>query len=120
MKRHMGPAVLATLSLTAGILYGQTAQSEPDVLIFSNGEKLIGHLISATGSLVVFKSEMAGEIKVDWSKIQDLRSSQKFAAIPKDVVLRSAGEAGRVPQGTVAMTGQKIEINSGTGGAAHA
>ena len=49
--------------LTTFNLYGQTSASPPagtDVLIFTDGEKLIGHLESATSSSVVFKSDMAG------------------------------------------------------------
>lgn len=68
-------------------LYAQAPNSgtkpRPDVLVFVDGEKLIGHLERASGSSVVFKSDMAGEVTVEWSKIQELRSPQKFAAIPK-------------------------------------
>ena len=81
----------ATVLLFAGAttvfqLCGQTAagaKAGPDVLIFIDGEKLIGHLESATGASVVFKSDMAGEVTVDWSKIQELHSAGKFAVIPK-------------------------------------
>jgi hypothetical protein len=128
MKRKTGPAALRTLCfttclttfLTAGAAFAQTAKPEPDVLIFSDGEKLIGHLISASGASVKFKSDMAGEVTVDWSKIQELRSSTKFAAIPKDVTFRNTGDADKVAQGTVAMTDQKLVVNSGTGGPAPA
>jgi hypothetical protein len=101
-------------------LYGQTAaanpKAEPDVLIFTDGEKLIGHLESATGSSVVFKSDMAGEVTVDWSKIQELHSSDKFAAIPKDAKLRRREDATNVPQGTLTMTGQQLHIETGAQG----
>ena len=114
---------LAGYLLWAGIamcfnLYGQAAATnpkpEPDVLIFTDGEKLIGQLESATGSSVVFKSDMAGEVTVDWSKIQELHTSQKFAAIPKDVKLRRSDDATKVPQGTLSMTGQQLQIITGT------
>lgn len=83
---------------------------EPDILIFTNGEKLIGHMTSATGSTVTFKSDMAGEVTVDWSKVQELHTNEKFAAIPKDVVLRKLKDASQIAQGTVAMTDQKIQV----------
>lgn len=114
---------LAGFLLWAGIamcfnLYGQAAATnpkpEPDVLIFTDGEKLIGQLESATGSSLVFKSDMAGEVTVDWSKIQELHTSQKFAAIPKDVKLRRSDDAMKVPQGTLSMTGQQLQITTGT------
>lgn len=88
------------------------SKPEPDVLIFTDGEKMIGHLERATDSSVVFTSDMVGEVTVDWSKIQELRSSQKFAAIPKDVKLRRSEDANTVPQGTVTMTDQKVQVKT--------
>lgn len=81
-----------------------------DVLIFIDGEKLVGHLEHASSTSVVFKSDMAGELTVDWSKIQELHSPDKFAAIPKGVKLRRSEDAAKVPQGTLTETGQKIEV----------
>jgi hypothetical protein len=45
----------------AAILFGAVAPGQdPDVLIFTNGEKLIGHLKRSNGTAVTFKSDMAG------------------------------------------------------------
>lgn len=113
----MRPAVALACwaTFTCLRLYGQTAgggpNPQPDVLIFTDGEKLIGHLESATTSSVTFKSDMAGEVTVDWSKIQELHSPQKFAAIPKGTKLHNSQDAARVPQGTVAVTNQQLQVN---------
>ena len=102
-------------------LHAQTSSANPktggDVLIFVDGEKLIGHLESATSSSVTFKSEMAGEVTVDWSKVQELRSSAKFIAIPKGVTLHNRQEATTVPQGTLSITGQQLHVQPGTAAA---
>ncbi len=117
----MRHAKMAASLLCAGVamtlsLYGQTSapasKAGPDVLIFIDGEKLIGHLESATGSSVVFKSDMAGEVTVDWSKIQELHSPEKFAAIQKGIKL-GRHDSNTVPQGTVEMTEQKLQVNTG-------
>src|SRR5581483_7187408 len=80
MRHQSYGSIVLTCYLAAGTtLYGQASKPGPDVLVFVDGEKLIGHLESATGASVVFKSDMAGEVTVDWSKIQELRSSEKFA-----------------------------------------
>jgi hypothetical protein len=96
--------------------FAQAAKSEanpgPDVLVFTNGEKLIGHLVRSTGDKVTFKSDMAGEVTVEWKKVQELHTSQRFAVIGKNVKLRHREEDG-IPRGTIAMTGQKIEVNPG-------
>jgi len=111
----------AAFLLCAGVattlnLHGQTSAPPPagtDVLVFTDGEKLIGHLESATSASVVFKSDMAGTVTADWSTIQELKSSQKFAAIPKNVKLRRREDTKTVPQGTLSMTGQQLQVNTG-------
>ncbi|MGA8028952.1 MAG: DUF481 domain-containing protein [Bryobacteraceae bacterium] len=113
LKQWSVPCLLLGISALRCV-HAQTpaAASKPgsDVLIFVDGEKLIGHLKSATGSSVVFKSDMAGDVTVEWSKIQELRSSEKFAVIPKSAKLRKSEDTSNVPQGTIAMTDQKIEV----------
>jgi len=104
-------ALLCVGAAAVSNLHGQAAAA-PDVLIFTDGEKLIGRLESATGSSIVFKSDMAGELTIAWNKIQELHSSQKFAAIPAGVKLRQRDDAIKVAQGTLAMTGQQLEIRS--------
>jgi Protein of unknown function, DUF481 len=103
-------------ALAAG-LYGQAAAApaEPDVLIFTDGEKLIGHLESATGGSVKFKSDAAGEVTVDWSKVKELHSSGKFAIAQKGVTFGKHDDLSKVPQGTVSLADQKIEITPATG-----
>lgn len=121
MRNAKWGAFLLCLSVVAGrCLYGQAAANPkpgPDVLLLIDGEKLIGHLERATGASVTFKSDLAGEITVDWSKIQELHSARQFAAIPKDTKLRASDDAAKVPQGTVAMTGQQLEVQGAQGAA---
>jgi hypothetical protein len=105
----------ALLAAAAPVVYGQAPKPEPDVLTLTDDEKLIGHLLSSTGDSVVFKSDMAGQVTVKWSAIKELRSSAKFAAIPKDLHIAKTADVNRVPQGTVAATGQNVEINPGAG-----
>ncbi len=119
--RQAKPAISLWCGIAAAIqLCGQTANSTakpgPDVLVFTDGEKLIGHLESATAASVVFKSDMAGEITVKWENIQELRSPQEFAAIRKGMKLRHKSDEATVPQGPVVMTNQQLEIQNTKGG----
>jgi len=110
---------LICLALAAFIalpdLRAQTAKPdtkpEPDVLIFTDDEKLIGKLVRATGASVTFKSDMAGEITVEWSKIKELRTRQPYAVVEKNVKLHRHEDASRVRQGTIIMSGEKIEVS---------
>jgi uncharacterized protein DUF481 len=103
--------------ITTNTLYAQAAtggsKPGPDVIIFVDGEKIIGHLERATDSSVVFKSDMVGEITIDWNKIRELRSPEKFAVIPKGVKLRSSKDLAKAAQGTVVVTDQKVQLNTG-------
>jgi hypothetical protein len=102
----------------SSLLYAQAppaAKPQPDVLIFTDGEKLIGQLQSAKGDSVVFKSDMAGEITVPWSKIQELRTARPFAVIGKNTKLRRHADVSQVPQGGVVMTDQKIAVQPAAG-----
>lgn len=111
----------AALVIACGnaLLYSQApspaAKPQPDVLIFSDGEKLIGQLKSAKGDSIVFKSDMAGEITVAWSKVQELRTSRPFAVIGKNAKLRRHADVSQVPQGNVDMTDQKIAVQPAAG-----
>jgi hypothetical protein len=85
------------------------------VLTFKNGEKLIGHLVRTHRKDVTFKSDTVGEVTVDWSKIQELRTGDQFAVIRNGVRLRGQRDAATVPQGPITATDQNITITP-TGG----
>ena len=101
--------------LGALVFGGVGLSQEPDVLIFTNGEKLIGHLNRSNGATVTFKSDMAGEVKVEWSKIKELHSSQRFAVIKKDIEIHRHPDPSTIPQGVLSMADQKLEVNPGGG-----
>lgn len=116
MKR-IGAFLLLSIS-SAACMYAQAAPKPvPDVLILVDGEKLIGHLQSATGAALVFKSDVLGNFTVNWDKVQELRTLEKFAAIPKGVILRKLNDTSQIPQGTIsAAADQKIQVNPGPQG----
>jgi Protein of unknown function, DUF481 len=87
----------------------------PDVMILMDGEKFIGHLERSTGSSVLFKSDMAGEITVEWKNIKELHTADPFAVVPQNVKLGKHESAARIPQGKLAVADQKIEVRSPEG-----
>lgn len=98
------------------ILSAQTpAKPDPDVLEFGDGERLVGHLVSATGSSLTFHSDAAGDVKVDWAKVKSLKTSGKFAVAEKGVVLDKHADPSQTPQGTVSSSDQKLVVDPGTG-----
>ena len=103
-------AFVILFTFTSHFLAAQTPQ--PDVLIFTDGETLLGHLERATASSVTFKSNMAGEITVDWSKIKELRSSERFAVIKKGAKLSWRQSTAGIAQGTLTASGSQIQIQA--------
>jgi len=94
----------------AALTHAQTPPAA-DTLTFTNGEKLIGHFVHAHGSIVTFKSDSVGEVNVDWSKIQELHTSQKVLVIGKDVKLgRHRSDLSKVPQGTMTVAAQTVTL----------
>jgi hypothetical protein len=97
-------------------LHAQAKPSpEPEVIVFPNGEKLIGHFESFAGGTAKFKSDALGEVTVDLSKIQEFHTSQKFAVIKKGVKLSKGEMDGQIPRGTISVADKKVEIDAGNG-----
>jgi putative salt-induced outer membrane protein YdiY len=112
-----------TLLIATHLGFGQSAaKPDPDVLIFSNGEKLVGKLIRSDGATVVFHSDSLGDVKADWSKIQELHSAQKFVAVEKGVQLNRHSDVSKLPTGAVALADKSLAVGGQTvpvGDAAH-
>lgn len=81
MRRFLTLWAPVVLFFFASSLYAQ--KPAPDVLVFTNGDQVTGHLERAAGGSVVFKSDMAGEITVPLDKVKEIRSGSKFAALRK-------------------------------------
>jgi hypothetical protein len=97
---------LATLTLAIA----QTNQPAPDEIVFANGDKLVGHFVRANGSSVTFKSDILGDLTVDWKKVKELRTSAQVAVVRKGVLLRKNGDTAAVPQGTLAVQEEKLQV----------
>jgi hypothetical protein len=83
--------------------------SEPDILIFVNGDQLTGKLTHSTGDSVSFHSDMAGEITVSWSKIKELRSNRQFVVLGKNSHW-SWRNTQKVPSGSIQVYDNEIEL----------
>jgi hypothetical protein len=75
------PVLLA--GATAAAQQSTASKPDADVLTFTNGDQLTGHLERIAGGSVVFKSDMAGELTISVDKVKELRSGAKFAALHK-------------------------------------
>ena len=107
-KAAVGVAFVCSVGLA------QTAANR-DVLISVDGEKLMGQLESADAITVVFKSDLAGEIKVDWSKIKELRSADNFVVARKGQTFNKHIDPAQLPQGKLDVADKRVTITPSAG-----
>ncbi len=86
------------------------AQTAADTVVFVNDEKLSGKLLSASSGGIVFKSTMAGELKISWDNVKELRSAKSFAVIPKEQKLTKGNAEGLVPKGQLMIVNKEVEV----------
>ncbi|SEF95849.1 Protein of unknown function, DUF481 [Bryocella elongata] len=109
------PVVFA-FSMWMAFALGAQAQDKPadpapDVLVFSNGDQLTGHLVSSAGGSVVFNSDMAGSLTIPFSKVKELRAGSKaseFALLKKGLVVKTGTPA---PEGTISIADGKVAVH---------
>ncbi len=114
-SRRATIALLFLVSLSSAGLHAQASKPEPDVVVFPDGEKLIGHFECFLGGTAKFKSDTMGEITIDLSKVQELHTSQKFAVIEKNVKLGRGKKGSQIPRGTISVANQTLQVNPGNG-----
>ena len=114
-RQRAAIASLLLVFLAAPGVRSQASKPEPDTVVFPNGEKLIGHFEGFIGGSAKFKSDTMGEITIDLSKVQELRTSQRYAVIKKDVKLARGDKDGMIPLGTLTVTSKTVQVDSGAG-----
>ncbi|HWX38537.1 MAG TPA: DUF481 domain-containing protein [Candidatus Sulfotelmatobacter sp.] len=114
-RQRAAIASLSLVFLAAPGVRSQASKPEPDTVVFPNGEKLIGHFEGFIGGSAKFKSDTMGEITIDLSKVQELRTSQKYAVIKKDVRLARGDKDGMIPLGTLTVTNKTVQVDPGGG-----
>jgi hypothetical protein len=115
--RRVPPPTVALLLFAFAPFRGFAADAPPtpDVLVFANGDQLTGKLLRSAGGSVVFHSDMAGDLTVDWAKIKEIRTAQKFAVILKGVKPNKETPEGLVPNGAVTIADQSVQVQPASG-----
>lgn len=86
-----------------------------DVLIFKNGEKLVGALDHEVDGKVYFKSDNVGMVAVSWSAIQTLQASKPFAVLEKGAFVRRHRSNFNVPVGPISVHGDTLTVHASGG-----
>jgi Protein of unknown function, DUF481 len=86
-------------------------KSEPDVIVFNNGDQLTGKFVSSAGDSLVFHSDIVGDVTVDWDKVKELRSPRQFAVIETGKHITRKTPDSEIPQGAITATGSDITVH---------
>ncbi len=115
IRRYLYAVTPVTLALFSFALPGLWAQAQgkdaPDVLVLSDGDILHGKLVNAVSGKVTFHTESLGDVTVDWEKIKELHSAQKFAVLSKDHKLGRKNRS-KYPLGAIDITGGTIAVQT--------
>lgn len=110
-----GLLMVVRLGAQAGPVAAAKVEKTPDTLVFANGEQLTGELETATADGITFKSAMAGEIKVAWKNVKELRSDKEFALLTKGERLTRKSARAVVPEGKVSIANDQLTVATATG-----
>ena len=83
-----------------------------EVLILKNGDTLTGQLMNSTGTEIKFKTELAGEVTVEWQNVKELKSNREFAVVPKDV--KNSRVSAMIPQGAIRIAEKDVVVTPTT------
>ena len=89
----------------------KAAAKGPDVLIFTNGDRLQGKFLHAVGGKLEFHSNMLGNISVPWSKVKELHTASELAVLPGSVAVRHGKIPKKVPVGTLSLAHSTITVH---------
>jgi len=101
--RLLQPAYWAGAAMA--LLLGIAPASRADQVILTNGDRITGSVESLTDSKLVVKTEYAGDIKIDLSKIASVQTDAEMTLVLKD--------DGRL-YGKLSGDGARLQIDSGT------
>lgn len=78
-----------------------------DQLTMKNGDRLSGTIVKSDDTTLVLKTDYAGEVKLDWSAVQGITSTQ-----PLHIVLKN----GQTLSGSVTSTDEHLRVATSSGG----
>jgi putative salt-induced outer membrane protein YdiY len=75
---------LVRFFLAAGLLSIVASGVRADTVVLKNGDHLTGTVVSSDGKELMFKTDFAGEIKVKWPSIAEVRSEKPLYVVTPD------------------------------------
>ena len=106
----MAIAVLAACAAGPLLFAAADKAPAPDVVVFTNGDRLTGKLVRVVNGTVTFHSDLAGDLNVSWDKIKELHAQGNFAVLEKGVIPKRKLGEGQISIGAPTVLDQKIQL----------
>ena len=103
----------AALLLARG--YAQSPKPQPDVLVLADDERLSGRFVRSNGGSLTFKSDMLGELTIDWSKVKELHAGGRYVVVSKGERFGPRVDLSRVPTGKIDVADKSIKVTPAAG-----
>src|ERR1700746_1894166 len=75
---------LVRFFLAVGLSSFVASAARADTLVLKNGDRLPGTIVSSDGKELTFKTDFAGEIKVKWPTIAEVKSEKPLYVVMPD------------------------------------
>ena len=75
---------LVLFFLAVGFLSAVASVARADMLVLKNGDHLTGTIVSSDGKELTLKTDFAGDIKVKWPAIADVKSDKTLYVVTPD------------------------------------
>lgn len=114
--RHWLIILIATVAGASACFCAAPAKpAAADVLVLQNGDTLHGKLVNEIGGTVTFHSDALGDLKVKWSDVKELHTSQSFAVLNATATKHSRKKAARAPVGQLDVENQMVRVHPENG-----
>jgi putative salt-induced outer membrane protein YdiY len=84
-------------------LYASVTIVSAETVVMKNGDRITGAVVSSDGKEMTFKTEYAGEIKIQWVSIQELTSDKKLYVVTPEK---------KTVEGAVTTQNSRLEVNT--------
>ena len=81
-----------------------------DTVILKNGDHLTGTIVKSDGKVLTLKTDFAGDLNIDWTKVQELATDKPLYIVTPDK---------QVVSGTVTTQGPDLVVATANAGAVH-
>ena len=89
----------------------------PDVIVFTNGDRLTGKFLRSVAGSAVFHSDIAGDLTVSWDKVKEIHSASKFVVLEKGYKPGGKALPTHLPEGSLSVKSGQIELTPAPGAA---